>query len=147
MDALDSQYTEIRARYDSMVALNDPSKVTELQALNQQMADILHQMLDEVAKVKGNAANLKPYQDELMQKLVRVQNDTSIILKQKDQYDTLKAIQSHEQIKFSSSFFWYAISLCIATVFFIGVLMWKGGYHTPAMPTMMSSPTTTPAFM
>ena len=104
-------------------------------------------MLEEVAKVKGNAANLTIYRDELMKKLVKIQNDSSILLKQKDQYETLKMLQGHEQAKFDGAFYWWAFALGIVTILFFIVLMWKGGYKAPAMPTMMSSPTTTPAFM
>jgi len=146
MDALEKNYEQTKVQYDALIAENKPANLPKIQALNQKMSAILHDMLGEVATMKGNAANLQIYRDELMTKLVKVQNDSSIMMKQKDQYETLKMLQGHEQEKFDASFYWYAFALGFAAVIFAIVLMWKG--HTaPAIPTMMSSPTTTPAFI
>ena len=102
-------------------------------------------MLEEVSKVKGSAEKLRPYRDELIQKLVKIQNESSIMLKQRDQYETLRALQTHEKTKFDSTLFWYMISLGIVTLIFIIVLIWKGGYKLPTIPTTTSSATTMPA--
>jgi len=102
-------------------------------------------MLEEVAKVRGDANKLNPYRDELMRKLVKIQNDSSILLKQKDQYETLRSLRMHEQTKFDKRLFWYLLSLAIVTLIFIIVLIWKGGYKLPTMPTTTSSATTMPA--
>jgi hypothetical protein len=147
MDELERAYTLKRAKYDALIAENNPSKVPDIQALNAELSTILHGMLQEVTKVKGDAGKLDIYRDELVKKLVKVQNDYSIMLKQKDQYDTLKLLQNHEQTKFNAVLFWYILALGIVTFLFIIVLMWKGGYKAPTMPTMMSSPMTSPPFM
>ena len=146
MDALEREYTTKRAEYDSLIALNDPTKLPQIQALNIELSVILHRMLEEVTKVRGEASKLNTYRDELMRKLIKIQNDSSIILKQKDQYETLRALQAHEQIKFDERLFWYLISLAIVTFIFIIVLLWKGGYKLPTIPTTTSSATTIPAF-
>lgn len=146
MDALEREYTTKRAEYDSLIALNDPTKLPQIQALNIELSVILHRMLEEVTKVRGEASKLNTYRDELMRKLIKIQNDSSIILKQKDQYETLRALQAHEQIKFDERLFWYLISLAIVTLIFIIVLLWKGGYKLPTIPTTTSSATTIPAF-
>ena len=145
MDALERDYVIKRAEYDRLIALNDPSKLPDIQALNTELSQILHGMLEEVAKVKGSANKLTPYRDELMQKLVKIQNESSIMLKQRDQYETLRALQAHEKTKFDSALFWYMFSLGIVTLIFIIVLIWKGGYKLPTMPTTTSSATTMPA--
>jgi hypothetical protein len=145
MDALQRDYTIKRAEYDKLIALNNPVYLTQIQFLNGELSTILHSMLEEVAQVKGQASKLKPYRDELMKKLVRIQNESSILLKQKDQYETLRALRGHEQTKFDAALFWYMISLFIITLIFIIVLLWKGGYKLPTMPTTTSSATTMPA--
>jgi hypothetical protein len=103
-------------------------------------------MLEEVSKVRGDANKLTPYRDELMRKLIKIQNDSSILMKQKDQYETLRALQAHEKTKFDAALFWYMILLFIVTLIFIVILIWKGGYKLPTMPTTTSSATTMPAF-
>ena len=145
MDALERDYVTKRAEYDRLIALNDTSKLPDIQALNTELSAILHKMLEEVTKVKGSADKLIPYRDELLQKLVTIQNESSIMLKQRDQYETLRALQTHEKTKFDSTLFWYMISLGIVTLIFIIVLIWKGGYKLPTMPTTTSSATTIPA--
>jgi hypothetical protein len=146
MDALQRDYTTKITEYERLIALNDTSKLPDIQALNTQLSAILHSMLEEVTKVRGSANNLNSYRDELMRKLVKIQNESSILLKQRDQYETLRALQAHEQTKFDETLFWYLISLGIVTLIFIVVLLWKGGYKLPTIPTTTSSATTMPAF-
>ena len=146
MDALERDYVTKRAEYDRLIALNDPNKLPDIQSLNTELSKILHSMLEEVSKVKGSANKLTAYRDELMQNLVKIQNESSIMLKQRDQYETLRALQAHEKTKFDSTLFWYMISLGIVTLIFIIVLIWKGGYKLPTMPTTTNSATTIPAF-
>ena len=146
MDALERDYRIKRAEYEKLIALNDPGKIPQIQQLNAQLSGILHSMLGEVAKVRGEANKLNPYRDELMKKLIKIQNDSSILMKQKDQYETLRALQAHEKTKFDAALFWYMILLFILTLTFIGVLLWKGGYKLPTIPTTTSSATTMPAF-
>jgi hypothetical protein len=145
MDALEREYRTKRAEYDRLIALNNPVNLPQIQQLNVQLSGILHRMLEEVAKVRGDANKLNPYRDELMRKLVKIQNDSSILLKQKDQYETLRSLRMHEQTKFDKRLFWYLLSLAIVTLIFIIVLIWKGGYKLPTMPTTTSSATTMPA--
>jgi hypothetical protein len=145
MDALENSYKTKRAEYDTLIALNDASKLPQIQVLNTELSAILHSMLEEVTKVKESSKTLQPYRDELVEKLVRIQNDSSILLDQKDQYETLKALRTHEQVKFNATLFWYLLSLGLVTLIFIIVLIWKGGYKLPTIPTTISSPTTMPA--
>ena len=146
MDALERDYRTKRAEYDRLIALNNPVNLTQIQFLNGQLSTILHSMLEQVTQVRGNASKLNTYRDELMRKLVKVQNESSILLKQRDQYETLRALQAHEQMKFDDRLFWYLFSLALVTIIFIVVLLWKGGYKLPTMPTTTSSATTMPAF-
>ena len=145
MDALERDYTTKRAEYDRLIALNNPANLPRIQALNIELSAVLHRMLEEVTKVRGDASKLNPYRDELMRKLVKVQNESSILLKQKDQYETLRSLRMHEQVKFDKRLFWYLLILAIITLIFIIVLIWKGGYKLPTMPTTTSSATTMPA--
>ena len=145
MDALEREYIVVKTQYDSLIALNNPVNLPRIQNLNIGLSAILHRMLEEVAKVRGDANKLNPYRDELMRKLVKIQNDSSILLKQKDQYETLRSLRMHEQTKFDKRLFWYLLSLGIVTLIFIIVLIWKGGYKLPTMPTTTSSATTMPA--
>jgi hypothetical protein len=146
MDALERDYRTKRAEYDRLIALNNPTNLPQIQRLNSELSEILHRMLEEVTKVRGDANKLNPYRDELMRKLVKIQKDSSILLKQKDQYETLRALRMHEQVKFDKRLFWYLLLLAIVTLIFIIVLLWKGGYKLPTMPTTTSSATTMPAF-
>lgn len=145
MDALERDYRTKREEYDRLIALNNPSNLPRIQALNIELSAVLHRMLEEVTKVRGDASKLNPYRDELMRKLVKVQNESSILLKQKDQYETLRSLRMHEQVKFDKRLFWYLLILAIITLIFIIVLIWKGGYKLPTMPTTTSSATTMPA--
>jgi len=146
MDALERDYRTKRAEYDRLIALNNPTNLPQIQRLNSELSGILHRMLEEVTRVRGDANKLNPYRDELMRKLVKIQNDSSILLKQKDQYETLRSLRMHEQVKFDKRLFWYLLLLGIVTLIFIIVLIWKGGYKLPTMPTTTSSATTIPAF-
>lgn len=145
MDALEREYIVVKTQYDSLIALNNPVNLPRIQNLNIGLSAILHRMLEEVSKVRGDANKLNPYRDELMRKLVKIQNDSSILLKQKDQYETLRSLRMHEQTKFDKRLFWYLLSLAIVTLIFIIVLIWKGGYKLPTMPTTTISATTMPA--
>ena len=145
MDALERDYTTKRAEYDRLIALNNPVNLPRIQALNIELSAVLHKMLEEVTKVRGDASKLNPYRDELMRKLIKIQNESSILLKQKDQYETLRSLRMHEQVKFDKRLFWYLLTLAIITLIFIIVLIWKGGYKLPTMPTTTSSATTMPA--
>ena len=145
MDALERDYRTKRAEYDRLIALNNPTNLPQIQRLNIELSGILHRMLEEVAKIRGDANKLNPYRDELMRKLVKIQKDSSILLKQKDQYETLRSLRMHEQVKFDKRLFWYLLLLAIVTLIFIIVLIWKGGYKLPTMPTTTSSATTMPA--
>lgn len=145
MDGLERDYRNAKAQYDSLIARNNPAFIFQVFALNHKLAIILHRMLEEVSKVRGDASKLNPYRDELMRKLIKIQNDSSVLQKQKDQYETLRALQAHEQMKFDDRLFWYLISLAILTIIFVVVLLWKGGYKLPTMPTTTSSATTMPA--
>jgi len=145
MDALEREYRNTKSHYDSLIARNNPSLIFQIQHLNHQLAMILHRMLEEVSKVRGDASKLNPYRDELMRKLIKIQNDSSILLKQKDQYETLRSLRMHEQTKFDKRLFWYLLLLGVVTFIFIIVLIWKGGYKLPTMPTTTSSATTMPA--
>jgi hypothetical protein len=146
MNALEREYKVVKEKYDSLIALNNPTNLPIIQRLNSELSRILHSMLEEVSKIRGDAGKLNPYRDELMKKLIKIQNESSILLKQKDQYETLRALQAHEKIKFDDTLFWYLISLAIVTIIFIVVLLWKGGYKLPAIPITTSSATTIPAF-
>jgi hypothetical protein len=145
MDALERDYKTKRAEYDRLIALNNPVNLTQIQFLNGQLSVILHSMLEEVTKVRGDANKLNLYRDDLMKKLVKIQNESSILLKQKDQYETLRSLRMYEQTKFDKRLFWYLLLLAIITLIFIIVLIWKGGYKLPTMPTTTSSATTIPA--
>jgi hypothetical protein len=145
MDALERDYVIKRAEYDRLIALNDPDKIPRIRQLNTELSEIIHSMLEEVTKARGSGDKLKLVRDELMQKLVKIQKESSILFKQRDQYETLRALQAHEKTKFDATLFWYLISLAIVTLIFIIVLIWKGGYKLPTIPTTSNSPTTMPA--
>jgi hypothetical protein len=142
MDDLETSYEAKREQYNALIAENDPSTLSAIQTLNGEMAAIIHSMLEQLAMVKSNAASMTKYRDELLIELVGIQNDASIMREQRDQYVTLRMLRSQDQAVFNSSFFWYALSLGIVALLFVIVLMWKGGYKAPTMPTMMSSPNT-----
>jgi hypothetical protein len=127
------------AEYKSLIDANDPSKLTQIQKLNTELSAEIHSLLEK----SGN--DLQDNHDALVQKLVSLQNDSSIMELQSDQYRTLQMLKNHEHATFSGGFFWYSISLGIAAFLFVLVLMWKGGYKAPIIPTMTSSPTTIPA--
>ena len=147
MDALETAYEAKRDQYNSLIAANSPSDLTEIQKLNEEMAGLIHGMLEQLALVKSNAASMTKYRDELLIALVGIQNDASIMREQRDQYATLRMLQTQDQAVFNTSFFWYAISLGIVALLFVIVLMWKGGYKAPTMPTTMSSPNTMDALI
>ena len=77
MDALERDYTTKRAEYDRLIALNNPVNLPRIQALNIELSAVLHKMLEEVTKVRGDASKLNPYRDELMRKLIKIQNESS----------------------------------------------------------------------
>jgi hypothetical protein len=142
MQTLQTSYEAKLAAYNALVAANNPAKLAEIQTLNGELAALLHSMLEEVAKVKTKAEKLTTYKDELLRQLVSVQTDASIMREQKDQYAALQMLQSGQRANFDASFHWYALALGIAALLFLIVLMWKGGYAMPTMPTTISNPIT-----
>ena len=147
MDTLEQAYVKKRGEYNDLVARNDPSKIQEITAINAQLAEILQAMIVETSKAKDNAGKIDLYRDQLIKKLIKVQNDHNAVMAQKDKADTLKELRGHETKKFNATFFWYALFLGIVSLAFLIVLMWKGGYKAPTMPTMASKPATMPPFM
>jgi hypothetical protein len=127
------------AEYKSLIEENDPEKLSEIQNLNATLARQLHTMLESAG------SELETSHQALSQALIGIQNDASIMRQQRDQYKTLQMLQNNEHATFHSGFFWYSISLGIATILFVLVLLWKGGYKAPMIPTMMTSPSTIPA--
>jgi hypothetical protein len=145
MDTLEQSYAIKRKAYDTLIASSSPN-VSEIKKLNQELSEILNSMLTELAKVKEDAGHIEQYRDELVKKLVAVQKDYNKLLDERDQAATLRALRGHEEVKFNSTFFWYAVALAIVSVIFFFVLMWKGGYKAPTIPTTMSNPTTMAPF-
>jgi len=142
MEDLETSYEAKRARYNSLITANDPTKLTEIQKLNGELAALLHSMAEILATTKSNAANITAYRDSLLQQLVSIQNDASIMREQRDQYATLRMLQTQDDAVFQSTFFWYALALGFVAIFFFVMLMRSGAYSVPTMPTAMSSPNT-----
>lgn len=147
MQALESQYEAKKRDYDTLVAANNPTaNSARITTLNGEMAALLQEMLSQVTTMRGNAARLESYRDELIRKLVGVQNERTLLQEQKDQYATLHKLQTYEQTVFNSTLFWYAAALGIVFVIFFFILVQKG-QSAPTMPTTTTSATTMPAFM
>ena len=146
MEDLETSYEAKLATYNSLKGANDPAKLPQIQKLNGELAALLHSMAEILAKTKSNAANITAYRDSLLQQLVSIQNDASIMREQRDQYNTLRMLQTQDDAVFRSTFFWYALALGFAALFFFVMLMRSGAYKVPTMPTAMSSPNTMAAF-
>jgi hypothetical protein len=147
MQALESQYEAKKRDYDTLVAANNPTaNSARITTLNGEMAALLQEMLSQVTTMRGNAARLESYRDELIRKLVGVQNERTLLQEQKDQYATLHKLQTYEQTVFNSTLFWYAAALGIVFVIFFFILVQKG-QSAPTIPTTTTSATTMPAFM
>jgi hypothetical protein len=145
MEDLQTSYEAKRATYDALIAANDPTKFTEIQRLNRELAALLTRMAEILASTKDSARDITVYRDALLQQLVGIQNDASIMKEQRDQYTTLHMLQTHDDAVFRSSFFWYALALGIAALMFFILLLRSGGYKLPTMPAAMSNPNTMPA--
>lgn len=145
MEELQTSYEEKRTRYDALVAANDPSKLTQIQQLNGELASLLHRMAEKLAATKSNAQDITVYRDALLQQLVGIQNDASIMREQRDQYATLQMLQTQDMATFKTTFFWYAIALGIAALLFFIALMRNMGYKLPTTPAATSNPNTIPA--
>lgn len=146
MDALEIEYRQKKNEYDALIASPNPS-VEHLKEVNIELSEILNEMLKELAKVKETAGHVESVRNDLVKKLVKIQKEYTAIIGDADQVETLRALHSHEDAKFKAVFFWYGLSLALLSTVFFFVLLWKGGYKAPTMPTMMSSPTTTAPFM
>jgi dynactin complex subunit len=146
MQALEREYEEKKRVYDTLVSANNLENSSRITTLNTEMAELLQEMLSQVATMRGNAVKLESYRDELIRKLVGVQNERTILQQQKDQYAALHKLHTHEQATFYSTFFWYGIVLAIVFVVFFFILVQKG-QSAPTIPTMTTSATTMPAFM
>ena len=145
MEDLQTSYEAKRATYDALVAANDPTKLPEIQRLNGELAALLSRMAGILAATKDKARDITVYRDALLQQLVGIQNDASILKEQRDQYATLHMLQTHDQAVFKSTFFWYAVALGIAALMFFILLLRSGAYKLPTMPAAMSNPNTMPA--
>jgi hypothetical protein len=146
MDSLEQTYAEKRRRYDQLIAQNDPRKMDDIKTLNKDIAKILQSMLVELSKVKEDAGKIDTYRNDLIVKLISIQNDHNAMITKKDHEITLKELKRNESIAFNATFFWYAAFLAIVTIAFVAVLMWKGGYKAPIIPTAISNPATMAPF-
>jgi hypothetical protein len=145
MDVLERKYIAKRKEYETAIASGNPN-LDQIKNLNKELSALLDAMLVELAKVKEDAGHIEKYRDDLVKKLVSVQKDYNNLVDERDQVATLKALRGHQEVTFNAVFFWYAIALAVVSVIFFFVLMWKGGYKAPTMPTMTSSPTTMAPF-
>ena len=93
MEELQTSYEAKRATYDALVAANDPTKLAEIQRLNGELAALLTRMAEILASTKDSARDITVYRDALLQQLVGIQNDASIMKEQRDQYTTLHMLQ------------------------------------------------------
>lgn len=145
MDVLQRNYAIKRGEYEALIASEhpDPAKIAKL---NGELSALLTSMLTELGKVKEEAGHIEHYREELVKKLVAVQKDFNGLVSDRDQISTLKALRGHQEARFNSTFVWYATALIIVSIVFFFVLMWKGRYKAPTMPTMMSSATTMDPF-
>ena len=146
MDTLEQLYVQKRSQYDSLIAQNDPRKIENIKALNKEIATILQAMLVELSKVKEDAGKIDSHRKELINKLIIIQNDHNAMLEQKDHEITLKELKRNDSEAFNATLFWYALFLGLVTIAFVGVLMWKGGYKEPIIPTTISNPATMAPF-
>ena len=145
MNVLERNYVLKRKEYDALIASNNPN-IDQIKKLNKELSALLDSMLVELAKVKEDAGHIERHRDDLVRKLVSVQKDYNNLVDERDQVATLQALRGHQEVKFNAVFFWYAIGLAIVSVIFFFVLMWKGGYKAPTIPTMTSSPMTMAPF-
>jgi hypothetical protein len=146
MDSLEQTYVEKRRRYDQLISQNDPRKMDDIKTLNKDIAKILQSMLVELSKVKEDARKIDTYRNDLIVKLISIQNDHNAMVTKKDHEITLKELNRNETVAFNANFFWYAVFLTIVTIAFVAVLMWKGGYKAPIIPTAISNPATMAPF-
>jgi len=142
MEDLQTSYEAKLATYNSLISANDPTKIVQIQQLNGELAALLHSMVEILTTTKSNAANITVYRDALLQQLVSIQNDASVMREQRDQYNTLRMLQTQDDAVFRSTFFWYALALGFVALLFFIMLMRNGGYKVPTMPTAISSPNT-----
>lgn len=145
MDVLERNYVSKRKEYDAMIASRSPN-IDQIKKLNKELSALLDSMLVELAKVKEDAGHIEQHRDELVKKLVAVQKDYNNLIDEKDDLATLKALRGHQEVKFNGVFFWYAVALAVVSVIFFFVLMWKGGYKAPTIPTITRSPMTMAPF-
>lgn len=150
MDALERSYQTKKAAYENMIKSSHPD-VAKLKQMNDELSSLLNSMMLELAKVKEDAGHIEQYRQELVAKLVAIQKDYTALAEmqsaERDNIETLRALRTHEETKFNGTLIWYSIALGFVSIFFFLVLMWKGGYKAPAIPTPMISATSTPAFM
>jgi len=145
MDVLERNYVLKRKEYDALIASNNPN-IDQIKKLNKELSALLDSMLVELAKVKEDAGHIERHRDDLVRKLVSIQKDYNNLLDERDQVATLRALRGHQEVKFNGVFFWYAVALAIVSVIFFFVLMWKGGYKAPTIPTITSIPITMAPF-
>jgi hypothetical protein len=146
MDGLEKNYSDKKKEYDALIASPNPD-VEHLKEVNLELSEILNEMLTELSKVKETAGHVEALRNDLLKKLVAIQKDYTAMIGDVDQVETLRALHSHEDAKFKAVFFWYGLSLALLSIVFFFVLMWKGGYKAPTMPTIISRPITTAPFM
>ena len=140
MDELETSYDALKKQKDDLIAAHGDT--AQIQSLNDQMATLLQSMLEKLSAVKSSSASITEYRDELLIQLVGIQNDANILREQRDQYATLRMLQTQDQAAFKSSFFWYALALGFAALAFLIMLLWTGRHKEPTMPATMSKPNT-----
>ena len=146
MDELEQRYQTLHQNYETLIASGDPNSVGQIESLNKQLSDVLAEMLEKVASVRDNAANIETYRNDLSKRLVRIQQDYNGLAASHDKIETLRRIRDDQKTNFDTAFFWYALFLIIACILLFFALVISGGQRVAANPAMMNTPSNMPPF-
>lgn len=145
MEALRSEYADLRGRYQMLLSQTaherDPSlmdqKVSQLVDLNQKMSEVVHQM-QALATQFSSKADLTQLQGRLSEELTHIQRDAQSLEDSRSRREVLSRMMAQISSKGESerrTLWGYLVALCVALVLTILALLsatWAG--IQPAMP-------------
>jgi hypothetical protein len=140
MNELEQQFTVKYDEYERLIRIADPIHQSRIRALNTQLSELLNEMLGVLAQSRDQSGRLKAYQDELLAKLARIQQDSAALMRDKDTLETLRRIRSFEEGRINTRLYMYLavfFACCLLVLLFMYV---KGKSGSSIIPTPTMSP-------
>lgn len=138
MNALEQRYLAQREQYNTLVetAMDRGARdvIGQIQDLNTAMSETLAKMIAALETTKANPDDINVYRRKLEERLMRIQNDYTLLKSNTDEMETLRRIRQYEESKANTSLNLYMFGLALLC-FVLLLVIFAFGRHRSAEPT------------